>query len=114
MFKDILGMFCISGNISNQTKAYTTVEHNIHSDIAYMWMFKMPSDWTRVMLTDDMEHVRMLPYEGQILVRTDNTLKHIDHREPYQMLSKVWGHAMDLKQHTKGATGLHTRSAPAL
>ena len=53
-----------------------------------MWMFRyLQVDWTGVMLTDDMEHVTKQPSKGPISIWTDDDLKHIDPREPYQIYS---------------------------
>ena len=48
-------------------------------------------DWSSIMLTHDREHVIKLPLKWQETVWTNNDLKHIDPREPYQIqiLSRV-------------------------
>ena len=54
------------------------------------------------MLTDNIEHVIKLPSTEQISIRMDNEVKHMDLREPHQILilSMVLDHIMDLKQNT--------------
>ena len=86
-------------------------------DISTPWTFRYypQADWTGVILTENMEHVIKPPIKGWIAVWTDNNLKHIDPREPYQIqtLSRILDHIMDMKQTTAKATGLEPMIASA-
>ena len=43
--RNSLGIFCICGNISKQTKAYRITECLGHLYITSIWMFKIPTSW---------------------------------------------------------------------
>ena len=65
-------------------------------------------DLIEVIFTDAMEHVLTPPSRGQISVRTGNNLKHIDSRDPHQVLvpSRALDDIIDVKQNVEGAIGL--------
>ena len=59
------------------------------------------------MLTNNMEHVTMLPLKGQVSAWTDNNQKYIDPWGPHQVIisSRDIDHIMDfLWQNTEGTT----------
>ena len=41
--KDNLVILCISGCVSEQTRAYMATEHHEHSDITYICIFQIPN-----------------------------------------------------------------------
>ena len=76
-----------------------TFKFNLCTDVYNIYL---QEDWTGVIIMEDMEHVIKLPSKGQISLWTDNDLKHIHLRDPYQIqiLSRILDHIMDPKQNT--------------